>query len=226
MIGFLLLVVLSIYGYSVYWWREHGLYGNVKPTYKYTKAVAKDDDDGNITRAIADAPLASRPSSLPLTHLKPITAGEPASPLPIATPIKPPPVPSTLAASITTAATATVAPPAATKATPTSPPTKPKPSATSTAPAKSTFAVGKSTTHPPPAPIKTPVSPSGVHITTNQHDTATGKAGGKPSTPKSPKSPKSDTALPEGWGLHKDGSGNQYYFNTTTGQSQWSKPSK
>ena len=200
--GFLLLVVLSVYGYSVYWWREHGLYGNVKPTYKYTKAVSKDDDDGNTSKPI---------SAVPLTQIRHEATAEPTSPIPTALPVKTPAA-STAAATATTAA-ATAVPAAATA----TPPTKPKPLTTTNA-AKSSLATGKPS---PTVPTRPPVSPSNIHVSTSAAG-LTGTSKG----PSSPTSPKGDGALPEGWSLHKDGTGNQYYFNTTTGQSQWSRPSK
>ena len=199
-LGFILLVVLGVYGYSVYWWREHGLYGNAKPTYKYTKA-SKDDDDGT-SRRLADAPLSNTASSIPLALTKQAASTEPASPLPPALPVAAK-APATTNGSSTTAAT--TATPAAT-ATPASP-TKPK----------MTLPVIK---HTPTVPANLPVSPSNVRITTTQ-DASSGRP-----APTSPKSPKGDTALPDGWSLHKDASGNQYYFNTSSGQSQWSKPTK
>ena len=234
-VGFLLLVVLSVYGYSVYWWREHGLYGNVKP-YKYTKATSKDDDDANGTRAVADSPMASGLSTIPLSQLKQMPPLEPASPapaspLPVAQPVKavstadsaaatPPPVPSVAAtaapAPAPAKAAAAVLPPVNKAKPPASTSAASKPAAAKPAPAKS----GPALPTTPLSPAARPAAASGGG-TAATHD-ANGR---RIAAPTSPKSPKSDT-MPEGWGLHKDASGNQYYFNTATGQSQWSKPSK
>jgi len=116
-VGFLLLVVLSVYGYSVYWWREHGLYGNVKPTYKYTKAISKDEDEANASKQLVEEQFGSSMSTIPLAQLKQMPILEPVSPAPIAAPVKP------ATASASAAAAVSVPPPAATSAAPTSSPT-------------------------------------------------------------------------------------------------------
>ena len=229
-VGFIVLVVLSIYGYSVYWWREHGLYGNVKPSYKYSKAISKDDDDANVNRALADAPFTSTASSIPLVEPRETALVEPTTPIPIAAPVKPPVVPAATAntTATPTAIPASKAPPAVAATTPASPPAKSKlpaistrpPTLSATTPHKPTTATPTTPTTPArPTTNKPPVSPSGVRLGA----AAAGRVSA-PATPTSPKSPSGGSGLPEGWSLHKDASGNQYYFNTSTGQSQWSRP--
>ena len=45
-----------------------------------------------------------------------------------------------------------------------------------------------------------------------------------PLTPVAPLSPRSAASLPRNWSVHTDAEGGMYFFNTVTGQSQWTKP--
>jgi hypothetical protein len=128
-LGFILFVLLSMYGYAVYRWHEHGLHGNSKPAYRYQKTVTNPGTGNG-----KDTPAPSVPLAVLNKDKKPGVA----------------PVPS--------------APPAA-AAVPRSPPSAPAPS-----------------------------------------------------------SPRPKLALPAGWSLHKDAQDRDYYFNTKTGQSQWTRP--
>lgn len=48
--------------------------------------------------------------------------------------------------------------------------------------------------------------------------------GGGNNFPPPPPLPSSDGPLPEGWEIHKDDEGNEYYFNVLDGRSQWTRP--
>ena len=127
-LGFILFVLLSVYGYAVYRWHEHGLHGNSKPAYRYQKTVSGMGGGNG-----KDTPAPSVPLAVLGKDKKPGVA----------------PVPS--------------APPA-------------------TAPTSA------------------------------------------PSAPPAPSSPKPRLALPADWALHKDAQDRDYYFNSKTGQSQWTRP--
>jgi WW domain len=143
-IGFLLFVLLTIYGYSVYKWQQQGLYGNTKPAYKYQQAqVGKDKEPAmpeKIKQAEGGITLTSLSNKFKLGKGETKTAG--------------------------------VAPVA-------------------------------------PAPSSSPKE---------------GKKGKNQVTEVSPKGT-SANELPAHWTLHKDAEDREYFFNTVTGQSQWTRPS-